>query len=189
MAAIELPVEYIPHNGDELLVSRPHGYEVDRYVGDRWQGSRVTDALYAKWLASDRILLFEGEGYWIYRKARFVGYQRVKVIRTQQEIIIDVPRSDLRPEIMIYEAKTPGGKFAGFYREDEIEPLTEMVTERQWDDAIHRAVRANLKERGTSPSEATISNRMGPAWIVEVRSGEKTMLVKEGWRQAIKACQ
>ena len=189
MAAIELPAKYTPHNGDELLVSRPHGYEIDRYTDGRWQGGRVTDESYAKWLASDRILLFEGEDYWIYRKARFVVHQRVTVIHTQEEVIIAVPRSDLRPEIMVYETTTPRGAFRGFYREDEIEPLTEMITFQQWDGAIHRAVRANLKERGTSPSPATISNQLGHTWTVEIRSGEKTMLVKVGWRQAIKACR
>ena len=188
MVAIELPAKYIPHDGDELLVSQPRGYEVDRYADDRWQ-SRVTDESYAKWLASDRILLFKGEGYWIYRKARFVVHQRVTVLRTQQEVVIAVPRSDLRPEIMVYETTTPGGAFRGFYREDEIELLTEMITFQQWDGAIHRAVRANLKERSTSPSPATISNQLGHTWIIEERSDERTMLVKKGWRQAVKACR
>ena len=186
MAAIELPAEYLPQNGDELLVLRPHGYEVDRYVDDRWQGSRVTDELKAKWLASNHILLFEGEGYRIYRKQRFLVHQRVKVIRTRKEVVIDVPRSDLKPGIVVYEAKTPGGKFAGFYREDEIESLTEFVTHNQWDRYTNRVMRENCKVHGSSLSPAGISHLAHP-FIEEIQDDRKGMIVKKGWREAMKA--
>lgn len=60
---------------------------------------------------------------------------------------------------------------------------TEFVTNRQWDAYTSRIFNANVKRTGRSLSPAGISRR-AYAWIVEHRDGG--MLVKAGWREAMK---
>lgn len=61
----------------------------------------------------------------------------------------------------------------------------EVITEKQWDSAVSRAFRAEIKTAGRAMSNATISNNAGRTHIIEVRSG--TLVVRDGWRDAIKA--
>jgi hypothetical protein len=111
--------------------------------------------------------------------------QHVKIIRTQKEVIIDALREDLKPGIMVYETKTVTGKFAGFHREDELDPIIEVVTFNQWDYYARRIEGSNLKQFGHSLTFSGIARR-AHSFIVCEDSYTKTMEVKRGWRRAMK---
>lgn len=62
----------------------------------------------------------------------------------------------------------------------------EFVTDRQWDSCARRIVNKNIKEKGQSLSATGIARRAN-SFIVDIRSDQKGMLVKVGWREAMKA--
>ena len=62
---------------------------------------------------------------------------------------------------------------------------TEVITYRRWDSYAKRIERKKLKERGKSLTFTGIERRAND-YIVEVRPDEKTMVVKKGWREAMK---
>jgi len=115
----------------------------------------------------------------------FLQFQHVRTSGTGKEVVIDVPRSDLRPEVMVYEAKTPSGKFAGLYREDDLLPITETVTFAQWDNYAKRIERKNLRECGRSLTFSGIANRAN-RFVIDIQPDHKVMIVKKGWREAMK---
>ncbi len=59
-----------------------------------------------------------------------------------------------------------------------------IITEQQWDNAVSRAERSELKKFGQARSRASISNLVGPKFVIEVRAN--TLCVRDGWRDAIK---
>jgi len=63
---------------------------------------------------------------------------------------------------------------------------TELITYRQWDQMIGRAFKAQVRAHGIAHSRATISNKCN-SFVVEIRDDDKTMIVKKGWREALKA--
>lgn len=62
---------------------------------------------------------------------------------------------------------------------------TEMITGRQWDSYARRIERRNLKTDGVSLSAGSIKMRVR-GYIVDIRLGEQTMLVRKGWRAAMR---
>jgi len=62
---------------------------------------------------------------------------------------------------------------------------TEFVTNRQWDGLARRLERRNLKERQTSLSALAISNAANK-YIVEIQSDRDGMIVRAGWRDAMR---
>jgi len=58
-----------------------------------------------------------------------------------------------------------------------------FVTHRQWDAAINRIVRANLKAHGHSLSGASMR---GGDIIYEIMDDKRGMLVKENWLAELK---
>jgi len=63
---------------------------------------------------------------------------------------------------------------------------TEIISDRQWDQMVGRAFKSAVRRDGIAHSRATITN-LCHSYIVEVRPVEKTMIVKKGWREALKA--
>lgn len=63
---------------------------------------------------------------------------------------------------------------------------TEFVTDHQWDGLARRLEKKNLKEHGESLTMGSIA-RHANRFIVDVRPDQKGMIVKIGWRQAMKA--
>ena len=63
--------------------------------------------------------------------------------------------------------------------------ITEIVSGRQWDQMVGRAFKSAVRRNGIAHSRATITN-LCHSYIVEVRPDEKTMIVKKGWREALK---
>ena len=61
----------------------------------------------------------------------------------------------------------------------------EIITYQQWDAAVSRAVNAQMKVNHRAMTHSSVCNRTH-RYIVEIRDGERTMIVKAGWRQAIK---
>lgn len=62
---------------------------------------------------------------------------------------------------------------------------TEFVTDAQWDSYAHRVMSANLKRDGHSLSPSGIARRAN-TFIVDIQSDRKGMIVKKGWREAMK---
>lgn len=62
---------------------------------------------------------------------------------------------------------------------------TETISFRQWDNYAKRIETANLKACGASLTYLSISIR-ARKYIVEERSDNKTMIVRKGWREAMK---
>lgn len=115
----------------------------------------------------------------------FEVHQHVRVFSTDKEVVIDTLREDLKPGIIVYEVKTPKGAFGGFYREEELAPITEYVTYQQWDRQASAVMRANFKRCGSSLSSSGIEHR-AHSFIIEIREDQKEMIVKKGWRDAMK---
>lgn len=65
------------------------------------------------------------------------------------------------------------------------EQATEFVTHQQWDGCARRIVKANLRSQGSSPSEITIARR-AKSFIVDIYSDGSGMVVRKGWRQAMR---
>ncbi len=61
----------------------------------------------------------------------------------------------------------------------------EFVTDRQWDGCALRIERKNRREHGQSLTCTAISSRAHDH-IVEIRSDQGGMLVRKGWRAAMK---
>jgi hypothetical protein len=59
----------------------------------------------------------------------------------------------------------------------------EFVTYRQWDSYKTRCENAEMKRNGTS---RMLGGPLFNEWIIEHRPYEKRMLVKQGWREAMK---
>lgn len=66
-----------------------------------------------------------------------------------------------------------------------LKPDEERITFQQWDAAASRVFNKNIKEHGHSLSPVNIQRR-AYYFIVDVRSCENTMVVRKGWRQAMK---
>ena len=62
---------------------------------------------------------------------------------------------------------------------------TEFVTNRQWDSCVSRIVNKNFKDRGHSLTRSAISRRAN-SFIVDIRDDQKGMIVKVGWKDAMK---
>jgi len=62
---------------------------------------------------------------------------------------------------------------------------TEWVSCKQWENYAKRIERKNLREKGTSLTFSSIERRAYP-YVVEVRPDQKVMLVKVGWREAMR---
>ena len=62
---------------------------------------------------------------------------------------------------------------------------TEFVTDRQWDGYARRLMKANLKAKHVSLTQIGISGGAS-SYIVEIRSDQKGMIVRTGWREAMK---
>lgn len=60
---------------------------------------------------------------------------------------------------------------------------TEVVTHRQWDSYATRIERKNLREHGRSLCRTAIARRAYDH-IIEIR--EDTMIVRPGWREAMR---
>lgn len=65
------------------------------------------------------------------------------------------------------------------------EPETEGVTNRQWDAYARRIENANMKAEGHSLTASSIARRAN-SFVVDIRSDTNTMIVKKGWREAMK---
>lgn len=61
---------------------------------------------------------------------------------------------------------------------------TEFVTNRQWDGLARRIFKKNIKDRGQSQSEASISRRAN-TYIIDIQTDRKGLIVKVGWREAM----
>ena len=62
---------------------------------------------------------------------------------------------------------------------------TEFVTHLQWQSYAKRIERANLKASGTSLTFTGIAHRAS-GYIVEIWDDEGGMIVRKGWREAMK---
>jgi TFIIF-interacting CTD phosphatase-like protein len=62
---------------------------------------------------------------------------------------------------------------------------TEYVTYKQFDSMAKRIEKKNLKQYGRSLSFSGIARR-AYSYIVELQDDHKCMIVKEGWREAMK---
>ena len=62
---------------------------------------------------------------------------------------------------------------------------TEFVTDRQWDNYARRIEKRNLRLYGHSLTFTGIARRAN-AFIVDIRSDQKGMIVLVGWREAMK---
>ncbi|MHC4621721.1 MAG: hypothetical protein ACYTEQ_28605 [Planctomycetota bacterium] len=65
---------------------------------------------------------------------------------------------------------------------------TELVTYKQWDDQAKRIERHNLRRSGESLTFTAIERRASK-YILEIRDDQKTMVVKKGWRAAMRGTQ
>lgn len=63
---------------------------------------------------------------------------------------------------------------------------TEFVTDRQWDGYATRIERQNMKNHHHSLTRTGIASR-ARSFIVEIRSYQNGMIVRLGWRDAMKA--
>jgi ribosome modulation factor len=63
--------------------------------------------------------------------------------------------------------------------------VSEVITYRQFDNALKRIERDNMKRFRMSSSFASMSNRCHDI-IQEIRSDEETLVVVNGWRQKLK---
>lgn len=63
----------------------------------------------------------------------------------------------------------------------------EYINSKQWQSYAKRVERANMKANGQSLTFGGIASRANQ-FIVELR-GEGTMVVRKGWREAMKAVQ
>lgn len=61
----------------------------------------------------------------------------------------------------------------------------QFVTDKQWDGLAHRLEKINIRIWGQSLSATGIA-REASSFIVEIQSDKKGMLVKDGWREAMK---
>lgn len=61
----------------------------------------------------------------------------------------------------------------------------EFVTNRQWDGLSIRLEKKNLREKGKSLSATSIA-RAANSFIVEIQSDRDGMLVRPGWREAMR---
>lgn len=63
----------------------------------------------------------------------------------------------------------------------------EEISYKQWDSCAKRAQNAELKKSGRATSFASISNLVGAQkFILEIISDRKRMIVRKGWREAMK---
>lgn len=62
---------------------------------------------------------------------------------------------------------------------------TEFVTNRQWNSYACRIQNANLKKYGTSLSATGIARRAS-IFIIDIQNDRDGMIVKTGWREAMK---
>lgn len=62
---------------------------------------------------------------------------------------------------------------------------TEFVTYQQWDARAAYIFRSNIKKYGESLSRTGIAWRAS-GYIVEIRPDQRMMIVKTGWREAMK---
>jgi len=63
--------------------------------------------------------------------------------------------------------------------------MNETITYGQWDLAVVRAFKAEMRRAGRAISRGSIT-LVCRSYIVETRPDTETLLVKEGWRLAIK---
>lgn len=63
--------------------------------------------------------------------------------------------------------------------------MTEVIKGKQWDSYARRIERRNLKANGSSLSAASITMR-ARGYIVDIRNDEGTMVVRKGWREAMR---
>lgn len=68
---------------------------------------------------------------------------------------------------------------------NSFESETETISFRQWDNYAKRIETANIKSCGTSLTYLSISSR-AQKYIVEERPDNQTMVVRKGWREAMK---
>jgi hypothetical protein len=64
--------------------------------------------------------------------------------------------------------------------------LREMVTYAQWDGLAARLERRNLRRYGKSLTRGSISAAVD-GFVLEVREDEKVLVVRKGWRAAMRA--
>ena len=62
---------------------------------------------------------------------------------------------------------------------------TEFVTNRQWDNCAYRIMRKNLDKYGRSLTASGIAQRANNH-IIDIRSDQDGMIVKTGWRDAMR---
>lgn len=62
---------------------------------------------------------------------------------------------------------------------------TEFVTHRQWNGYASRIQNANLKKHGTSLTATGIARRAS-TFILDIQNDRNGMVVKKGWREAMK---
>lgn len=62
---------------------------------------------------------------------------------------------------------------------------TEFVTDRQWDSYATRIEQSNLKQLGRSVTRSGIARR-AQSFIVEIQPDRRGMIVKKGWRKAMR---
>lgn len=62
---------------------------------------------------------------------------------------------------------------------------TEFVTNRQWDGLASRIERSNLKKTGKSLSRTGIARR-AQSFIVDIQPDKNGMIVRRGWRDAMR---
>ena len=62
---------------------------------------------------------------------------------------------------------------------------SEIVTGKQWDSYAQRVYREQMKRDGHSVTASTIARRAGHL-IIEIYHGEDKMLVRPGWREAMR---
>ena len=63
----------------------------------------------------------------------------------------------------------------------------EVITGRQFDNAVARAVGTELRKHGKANSIATVNDMVGRAkFIVWVQTGGRSLGVKQGWREAVR---
>ena len=63
---------------------------------------------------------------------------------------------------------------------------SEFVTHRQWDGCARRIERKNLELHGSSLTSSGIARKAND-FIIEIQDDQKGMMVKKGWRDAMKA--
>jgi len=63
--------------------------------------------------------------------------------------------------------------------------VKEIITYKQWDIAVGRAFNAEIRRAGIASSRGTISAKCHQ-YVIEVMDDRQCLLVREGWRLAIK---